>query len=154
MRRVVKLCVIVGMVVACMTGCQSYQEMLDNHEALKMQSDGIWVERYMERWEDEPGEQAKRTVKLSANVLKDMTEEQMLDVLEYYELFFNALLEGDVYTKERDVDFICYATFYRGETDEVIRKFKYVNHKSVTITAEDEDQFVSPIFHSRIPGGM
>lgn len=86
MGKVVKLCIIVGMVVACMTGCQSYQEMLENHEAMKMQNDGIWEKRYMEQWEDEPGVKAKRTVKLSANALKDMTEEQMFAVLEYYEL--------------------------------------------------------------------
>lgn len=151
MRGFVRLCVIVGMVVACITGCQSYQEMLDNHEAVKMQSDGIWEERYMERLEDEPGAEAKRTVRLSVNVLKDMTEEQMLDVLEYYELFFNAVLEGGVYTKERDVDFTCYAVFYRGETDEPIQKFKYVNHESVAITEEDKYQFLSPIFRSQLP---
>lgn len=155
MRGFVRLCVIVGMVVVCMTGCQSYQEMLENHEALKMQSDGIWEERYMEQGEDyESGAQAERTVKLSANVLQDMTEEQMIDVLEYYELFYNALLEGDIYTKERDADFTCYAVFYKGETDEPIRKFKYVNHESVIITEEDEYQFVSPIFRSQLPGDM
>lgn len=149
------MCIIVGMVGACMTGCQSYQEMLENHEAMKMQSDGIWQERYMERWEDEPpGPQSARTVALTVSVLKDMTEEQMFDVLEFYELFFNALLEGDVYTKERDADFTLYAAFYKGDTDELIRKFKYVNHESVTITEEDEYQFVSPIFRSRIPRDM
>lgn len=79
MREFVSLCAIVGMVVVCMTGCQSYEEMLDNHVAIQMQNDGIWEERYMEQWDEgDPGPETERTVRLSANVLKDMTEEQML----------------------------------------------------------------------------
>lgn len=152
MRGLVRLCAIVGLIAVCMTGCQSYEKMLDNHEAVKMQNDGVWEERYMEWWEDEPpGPQSDRTALLSVDVLQDMTEEQMFDVLEYYELFYNALLEGDVYTKEREAGFTLFAAFYKGKTDEPIRKIKYVNHESVEITQSDEYQFVSPVFRSKLP---
>lgn len=136
-------------------GCKSYEQMLEDHEAIQMQNDGIWAERYRSLREDyEPGTQGERTLKLSVNVLKDMTEEEMLDVLEYHELFYNAFSQDRVYTKERDADFTCYAVFYRGDTDEVIRKFKYVNHESVTVTEEDEGYFASPILRSQLPSGM
>lgn len=150
MRGFVRLCAIVGMVVVCMTGCQSYREMLDNHEAVQMQNDGIWEERYSSlRFDD--SEQEGCTLRLSVNVRKDMTEEQMLVVLDYCELWYNAFLDlenNKEMTRERDSDFTCYAVFYQGDTDEVIRKFKYVNHESVEITEEDNYGFAPSYFVS------
>jgi hypothetical protein len=33
---------------------------------------------------------------------------------------------------------VCYAIFYKGDTDEVLKEFKYCNGESVTVTDEDE----------------
>lgn len=157
MREYRRLYIVLVLVAFLAVGCKSYDQMLEDHVAVQMQNEGVWEERYDEVKEEyEPGIVGERTLQLSVNVMKDMTEEEMLDVLDYYELLHNAFfdLEKRENTKERDVDFTCYAVFYRENTDEVIRKFKYVNHESVTVPEEEEDYFASPIFRSNIQGEM
>lgn len=39
---------------------------------------------------------------------------------------------------EWETDYTCYAVFYRGETDEVIRRIKYCNGKEAVIREEDK----------------
>ncbi len=37
-----------------------------------------------------------------------------------------------------------YAVFYRGDTDEELKRIKYVDGKSVEITEEDQERFAGP----------
>lgn len=133
---------IILFIVCVCTGCENYQQMLEEHKAIKMQQDGVWEERYKSVGVNDAIDETE--VILSINVKKDMSVEDMLAVLEYHELFYNAELEGDIYTKEKESDYSSYAVFYRGDTDEAIKRFKYCNRESVPINKEDEVKFASP----------
>lgn len=121
---------------------------INNHNAVKMEDEGIWGCRYNESSINDNDEMICR---LSINVYKDMSEEDMLDVLEYYELQLNAEYEemssgAKKYVGERDSDFICYAVFYKDTTDEVVGKYKYMNRKVADYTESEEKYFLNPVW--------
>lgn len=131
------------MLVVCIcAGCEDYQQMLDEHKAVKMRENGVWEERYKSVGVNDAIDETE--VVLSINVKKKMTEEDMLAVLEYHELFYNGKMEGDVYAAEKDSPYNSYAVFYEGNTNKVIKKFKYCNREIVPIKEEDEVKFASP----------
>lgn len=140
-----RLCAAVLLTAVVLAGCgKDYEKMLEEHKAVSMQEDGIWEARY---------EQCKindatdvTTVIISVNVMKNMTENDMLEVLDYMELQYNARFddEGVYQGKKEDAEYICYAVFYRKDTDEEIKRIKYVKGESVEIRGEDEVHFAGP----------
>ena len=126
----------------------SFSYKMNNHKAVKMKDAGVWSYRYEENIDASEDEWICR---LSINVYEDMSEEDMLSILEYEEFVLNAdfvKTENDEikYLGEKDRDFIGYAAFYKGTTDEVIGKYKYKNHKKVDYTEDDEKYFLNPLW--------
>lgn len=122
-----------------------YSKKTDNHAAVKMKEEGIWVERASVASNNDDGD---ITFRLSANVYKDMTEEDMLSVLDYFELVYMADFDETdtslIYRGMRDADFTAYAVFYKENSDDVLGKFKYVNGKSVEYTDDEKYEFLPP----------
>ncbi len=134
-------------------GCQGtdkYNEILDNHSAVKLYQDGIWKPRYTSDTAEYTDRIKSKTTFVSINVLGELTEENMLEIMDYYEFTRNAYFgSGTKYLGERDTDFTCYAVFFQGETEEEIRRIKYYNREEVAQTEEDEPMFPSPVMRSR-----
>lgn len=125
------LCMLVAMFLP---GCG---ETMENHSALSMQEDGSWEERYNTNViMDGGGVYAK----VSVNVKKDIDEKDMLKILDYYRLI---LVEGSGFDVE-DEEAAVYGVFYKGNTDEEIRRFKYVDRESVDIPEEEQSYFPTP----------
>lgn len=122
------------LVVAFLPGCG---ENMENHRALSMQEDGLWEERYNTNvLMDGGGVYAK----VSVNVKEDMDEKDMLKILDYYRL---NLVEGSGFDVE-DEEAAVYGVFYKGNTDEEIGRFKYVDGENVDIPAEEQSYFPTP----------
>ncbi len=126
-----------------------FHELERNHPAVKLYYDGYWEGRYESHWARGGANETigMNGITLSVNVLKDMTREEMASVLDYYELVANAQFVGNSYVGERDTDFLGYAVFYRGETDEELARIKYFNGAEAEITEEDKGCFPPPYFH-------
>lgn len=131
--------------IVLFSACGSYADKIKNHKAALKFDEGVVTKRYGEL---ALGENDERIYRVTYNVNRDMTEEDMLDVLEYEEMIYNAECDevtGE-YTGERDKDYICYALFCEGTSNEVIGKNKYVNYECEDYTEEDEYLFLNPIF--------
>ncbi len=127
-------------------GAKEYGEMQENHPATKTYRDGMWTIRY-NCWTDDYAHNI--IFYLSADVHKDMTKKDMLDIMDYYEFTKHAQWDmAGNYVGERDSDYTCYAAFYRGDTDEVIKKIKYHNGEEAEVLEEDKYFFASPESHS------
>ena len=69
----------------------------------------------------------------------------MMEILDYKELCQHSEMDDTgAYLGEKDSTWTCYAVFYRGDTDEELKRIKYVNGESVEITEEDEERFAGP----------
>ena len=142
MKKMYQSGILVMFCVLFITGCR--------HKAEVLKDNGIWEER-REVWVQKDLNSDQEEVNLSISVLQDMTEEEMLQVLDYYEKdVFTDTGAGqkvnfggeEVEIKEREVT-MCYAIFYKGNTDEVLKEFKYADGKSIPVTEEDEAYFNS-----------
>lgn len=126
------------------TGCgtKDYNAMQEKHAATKTYRDGVWKVRYYSLMEEYAGEVKGTTLYLSLDVERDMTEEDMLDIMDYYEFTRNAKWDDkNHYIGERESDYTCFAVFYRSETDEEIRRIKYCNGKEAEIPEEEQSYF-------------
>lgn len=124
-----------------------YQKRLEEHEAMIMQKEGIWDERYNENIYTNTMSSAELC--LSINEKKDMTEEQRMVVLDYYKIWLQSLNDiGDSDYYNGDVTI--YAVFYAGD-DEVkeVARYKYVNGDIVDISEEEQYQFPASIFENK-----
>lgn len=141
---------VVLLAAVILSGCgeEDYSKLMKEHKAISLQEEGVWEKRYEKQKRDLSIDAT--TVIISIDVKKDMTEDDMLEIIDYMELQYTADVdEAGVYRgKKEDAEFSCYAVFYRGDTDEEIKKIKYVNGKSVEITKEDEIYFASPEFRT------
>lgn len=142
MKNLFQLVILAVLCMLCITGCQ--------HKAEILKEKGIWEER-REVWVQKDLNSDQEEVNLSISVLRDMTEEEMLQVLDYYEKeIFTDTGAGEkvnfggneVEIKAREVT-MCYAIFYKGNTDEVFKEFKYADGKNIPVTKEDEAYFNS-----------
>ncbi|MCI9531851.1 MAG: hypothetical protein HFH38_08905 [Lachnospiraceae bacterium] len=126
-------------------GCQTkdYNTLTENHKALQTYRQGIWGVRYIQNEENGTGEDLKdTTTKISINVMGELAEEDMLDIMDYYELTRNASFDKNSrYLGERSTDYTCYATFFQGETDEEICRIKYKNGQKEEPTQEEDGLF-------------
>lgn len=139
------LCAAVLSAAIALAGCGAldYDKMLHTHKAMSMMEDGVWEKRYEEDTEYPATDEMK--IVISVNVKKDMSEDDMLEIMDYLELQNNASFDdAGIYVGESDMDYTCYAVFYRGDTDEEIKRIKYVNGESVAIGEEDEGCFAGP----------
>lgn len=138
------------MMLVCLAGgCgKDYMKMVENHAAIKTYRDGVWGVRYISVNEVVSDSAGGVMVQLSVNVNKDMTEKQIMEVMDYYEFTRNALFEKDEYKGEQDAEYTCYAVFYRGGTDEEIRRIKYQNGRETEPTEEEESVFPMPGLHT------
>ncbi len=124
-------------------GTRDLGKMISDHKAEKMYDEGVWEERYG-HWtmKEEIGEEI---FTLSVDVKKDMSEDDMMEILDYKELCQHSEMDDTgAYLGEKDSTWTCYAVFYRGDTDEELKRIKYVNGESVEITEEDEERFAGP----------
>lgn len=149
----ISVIVLIVLLVCLVGGCgrQSYDDMVENHAAIKTYRDGVWGIRYfsMNTNATTPERVDSVTVQLSVDVNEDMTEEQMLEIMDYYESTRNARFdEKGVYKGEQDADYTCYAVFYREDTDEEICRIKYYNGKEVEPTKEEKSVFPMPGLHT------
>lgn len=84
-----------------------------------------------------------------------MTKEDMLEVMDYYELVGNAAYSGGGrYLGERETDYSSWGIFYRGDTDEALMRIKYVNGQEVEVTEDDKWFFPAPYRQKEEDFGM
>ncbi len=130
-------------------GAEKYHAMQEKHAATKTYRDGIWKIRYNSLIHE--GTDRLKCVKfyLTVDVIGELTEEDMLDIMDYYEFTKNSQWDVDGnYIGERETDYICYAVFYKGETDEEICRMKYCNREEVQIPEEEQGYFPASYFRS------
>lgn len=143
---------VAGVVLACLLiGCGSkdYNAMQEKHAATKTYRDGVWKVRYYSNLEEYADEVKGVTLYLSVDVEQEMSEEDMLDIMDYYEFTRNAKWDNqNHYIGEREAEYVCYAVFYQSGTDEEIRRIKYYNGKEVEIPEEEQSYFPKPNMHS------
>lgn len=123
-------------------GAEEYHAMQEKHAAAKTYRDGVWTIRY-NCWMNDQAYNS--TFCLTVNVQKDMTKEDMLDIMDYYEFTKHAQWDRNGnYMGEWDTDYTCYAVFYKGNTDEEICRIKYSNGEEVKIQGDDKYCFAGP----------
>jgi len=126
---------------------KEYEEILNNHEAMKMKDAGIWEERYTDNVYTSNMTHAE--LSLSVNEQQKMTEEQRLVILDYYNTWTQSLHDvgnPDYY----DGNVIIYAVFYSGDKEvEEVARYKYVNGDIIEeITEEEQYYFPAPILQN------
>ena len=135
-------------------GCQikdKYNEILETHRAVKLFEENIWWPRYTRDYDEYTDRIKSKTTFVTINVYGELSEEDMLEIMDYYEFTRNANFgTGTRYLGEHDTDFTCYAVFFEGESDKEILRIKYFNGKEVTPTEEEEPMFPSAIMRSRL----
>lgn len=124
---------------------QDFDEKQQNHAAVKTYRDGCWNVRCHSLVDWYTDRIIRITFYVSFNVDKDLTEQDMLDIMDYYEFTNNAQWDANNnYIGERKTDYDCYAVFYRGETDEELRRIKYLNGEETEISKEEQSYFPKP----------
>ena len=137
---------VAGVILACLLmGCgrKDYNAMSEKHAATKTYRDGVWKVRYYNNVEEYAGEVKGVTIYLSVDVEREMSEEDILDIMDYYEFTRNAKWDN-----QREAEYTCYAVFYQSGTNEEIRRIKYCNGKEVEIPEEEQSYFPKPDMHS------
>lgn len=130
-------------------GSKDYNAMQEKHAAVKTYREGKWKVRYNSLGQEYTDSIKSTTLFLSVDVLEELTEEKMRDIMDYYEFTKNAQWDGNNhYIGERETDYVCYAVFFRGETDEEIRRIKYCNREEVEISEEEMSYFPKPHMYS------
>jgi len=131
--------------VIMLIGCNKDNQDILNHNAMKLEEEGYYEIRYESALGDGDSEPLICTV--SVDVLKDMNEDQMLDIARYMELCYMTILDSNMKPiGRRENDFECYMVFYKGNTDEEIEKIKYINGERVEIIEEDNHKFAPAYF--------
>lgn len=123
-----------------------YNEMIESHPAAVSYHDGRWKVRYIATIHEATDHiKAVRTY-VSVDAPEDMTEEEMFEIADYYEFRDNAQFDIDGnYIGPRETDYTCYAVFYRGDTDEEMRRIKYMNGEEVEAIPQEASLFPSPM---------
>lgn len=123
---------------------KDYEQKLQEHEAMVMKQDGIGDERYME-W-DYDTQQKIAVIRLSAMENKQMTDEERMKILDYYDIKGQSLCWAN---SDYDGDVTCYAVFYMGDEFEETARYKYVNGELVDISEDEEYMFIDSIFNGQ-----
>ena len=80
----------------------SYTEMVEGHNAFKLFKDGVWEIRYISHMVEYTDRIKSTTVRLSVNMNRELSEEEMLGIMDYYELTRNCKFVGNEYVGERE----------------------------------------------------
>lgn len=141
-----------GIVLACLVigcGSKNYNAMQEKHAATKTYRDGVWKVRYYSLVENYTDRIKDVMLFLAVDVEQEMSEQDMLDIMDYYEFTRNAKWDSkNHYVGERESDYACYAVFYRSGTDEEMRRIKYFNGQEVEIPEEEQSYFPKPQMRS------
>ncbi len=133
-------------------GCgmkSSYETRKEKHAAVKTYRDGKWKIRYEKRMQEGTDRITKTMLYLSLNMEQELTEQEMLDIMDYYEFTRNAQWDANNrYMGERETDYVCYAVFYEGETDQEFCRIKYCNGEEVEIPEEEQGYFPTSYFRN------
>ncbi len=151
MNKFLRIFTIVILLSCLIFGCGSkdYNAMQEKHAAVKTYREGKWKVRYDKCVQEGTDRITKTLLYISINVEQELTEEEMRDIMDYYEFTKNAQWDGNNhYIGERETDYVCYAVFFRGETDEEIRRIKYCNREEVEILEEEMSYFPKPHMYS------
>lgn len=144
MKKIKNAVVMLALTAVIFSGCgeKDYDYIVENHKAVKMMNDGIWSERYESKEfiiaTDDMIEH------ISINVHSDISEDEMMEIIDYYE--FQAIADFDEnmnYLGRKDGDCTCYAVFFEENTDKEIKRLKTINGEIVEITEEDKYSFPS-----------
>lgn len=123
-------------------GSKDYNAMQEKHAAVKTYRDGKWGVRYEKCMQEGTDRITKTMLYLSLNAEQELTEQEMLDIMDYYEFTRNAQWDANNrYMGERETDYVCYAVFYEGETDQEFCRIKYCNGEEVEIPEEEQSYF-------------
>lgn len=137
-----KVIAIIIVMVFMVTGCSKKEsEAIRNHKASLMKENGVWDERFSQYSCVTSDDSYLVKLSLSVDVITDMTEQDMMEVLDYYELQMQEQTETNI--GNGDVVEI-YAEFYKQDTDEELMKAKYVNGEIEEYTADEESNFLPP----------
>ena len=151
--RIFSLAVLLSILVfGC--GSKDYNAMKENHRAVTTYREGKWEVRYNSKGQQYTDRIKSTTFFLSVDMLEELTEEEMLDIMDYYEFTGNARWDANNhYMGERETDYTCYAVFFRGETDEEICRMKYFNGKEVEISEEEQSLYPKPYMYDSVYSG-
>ena len=139
----IRILSIIVTVMVVMCACGGYTGKIKKHKAAAMFENDILSER---NEEISLGNNGEKICSVTFNVYEKMTDDDMLDVLDYKGMILNAQYDettGEV-IEEMKGDYYCFALFCEETSDKIIGKYKYVNHESVTYTEEDEYMFLNP----------
>lgn len=106
----VRVVVLIALLACAVSGCgrKDYNEMVENHAAIKTYRDGVWDVRYFYGNTSVSSESVESVVvRLSVDMNEDMTKEQMMEVMDYYEFTRNALFEKGEYIGKQDAEYTC-----------------------------------------------
>ena len=124
-------------------GCGGEEEFtagLEGHKAVKLYLDGVWEPRYASGSAmGSGGKNDSAQVVLSVDVKEEMEEDEMMEVVDYYRMLALAAYDtGD------GLDFICYAIFFQGDTNEELFRVKCRNGEKAEPAKEDSSIFPLP----------
>lgn len=144
------IALILTVLFICGCGQKNLETLRESHKAVQMYRDGIWKPRYTSSSSAVGGNGIQETnAILSINVYKNMEKDDMMEVLDYYKLTYNAdFNEEGEYRGELDTDYTCYATFYKEDTDEELVRIKCLNGEEVAPAQEDDSIFPLPSYHT------
>lgn len=125
-----------------------YTEMVEGHTAFKLFKDGVWEIRYISHLVEYTDRIKSTMVRLSVNMNRVLSEDEMLQIMDYYELTRNAKFVGNHYVGERETDFTCFAVFFCGNSDEEVRRIKYMNGKELEAADEEKNNFPHPAVYT------
>ncbi len=151
MNKFLQIFAVVVLLSSLVFGCGSkdYNAMQEKHAAVKTYRDGKWKIRYEKRMQEGTDRITKTMLYLSVNVEQELTEQEILDIMDYYEFTRNAQWDANNhYIGERETDYVCYAVFYEGETDQEFCRIKYCNGEEVEIPEEEQGYFPASYFRN------
>ncbi len=113
---------------------------LEGHKAVEMYRDGVWARRFESvAASGEGSENDSVKVAVTVDVKKDMTEEEMMEVVDYY-----TEKASRKYDTGGGIECLCYAVFFRVDTDEELFRIKCLNGKEAEPAKEDSSNFPLP----------
>ena len=124
--------------------------VLEKHKAVEMYRDGIWAPRYVSisASGSGPENESARAV-VTVDIKKDMTKEEMTEVLDYYTEYATLAYDtGD------GIDCLIYAIFYQDGTDDEVFRIKCLNGEEAEPAKEDSSIFPLPGMRTEVQGEL
>lgn len=131
--------IVVIIAVFALAGCRGNETISENVS-------GKWSVRYEANSMNIGGSDGGSIrSEVSINVNQELSESEYENILENYEKIYNTECDEEGKEQgEKDIDYFCYAVFYKGNTSEVVRKIKYHNHNIEEYDESEEIFFPQP----------